>query len=286
MRTVKYVRLSVIRLYLLPCRMQTQPLISIITVCYNAADCITETLQSACNQSYPKIELIIVDGGSKDNTLECLKPFADRIAILISEKDDGIYDAMNKGVKRANGEWIYFLNAGDRFYNNHVLENVFGAPIPPTCGLIYGKVQTINEPTGVNYTAGGPVSLHDFYSRYPINHQATFTRKLVFDSLGGYSTRYRLAADTEWFIRFFKQNTFTAQFTDSIISFYDIQGASYHKRMQGYREYLQFSSEYFPVGITLKNYLLYPVLWTKVKLIRMLTGTSLFAWYRKKKFAH
>ena len=176
--------------------MHTQPLISIITVCYNAADCITETLQSACNQSYPNIELVIVDGGSTDNTLDCLKPFADKIATLISEKDEGIYDAMNKGIKRAQGEWVYFLNAGDRFYNNQVVADVFSTPIPSDCGLIYGKVKTINEPTGVNYVAGGPVSLNDFYSRYPINHQATFTRRTVFEILGYYDTTYKLAADT------------------------------------------------------------------------------------------
>jgi glycosyltransferase involved in cell wall biosynthesis len=264
--------------------MHTQPLISIITVCYNAADCITETLQSACSQSYPNIELVIVDGGSTDNTLDCLKPFADKIATLISEKDEGIYDAMNKGIKRAQGEWVYFLNAGDRFYNNQVVADVFSTPIPSDCGLIYGKVKTINEPTGVNYVAGGPVSLNDFYSRYPINHQATFTRRTVFELLGYYDTTYKLAADTEWFVRIFKSEHIKAQFVDVIVSYYDIPGASYHKRMQGYMEYLRFSRRHFPFPVIVKNYLLYPVIWLKVKLIRILTGTRIFTWYRTLKF--
>lgn len=237
------------------------------------------------NQTYQHFELVIVDGGSTDNTVELARKFSAKIGTLISEKDKGIYDAMNKGVNLAKGEWIYFLNAGDRFYDNKVLENIFSKSIDENIGLIYGKVQTINEPTGVNYVAGTPVRLKDFYHRYPINHQATFTRKAAFLELGGYDISYKLAADTEWFVRFFRQSKLAPLFTDTIISYYDIQGASYHKRMQGYREYLSFSRRYFPLSIVLKNYMLYPLIWLKVKLIRILTGTRFFAWYRKRKFS-
>jgi glycosyltransferase involved in cell wall biosynthesis len=89
-----------------------KPLISLVTVCYNAENLLADTLQSAINRTYKNIELVIVDGNSKDNTLQVAKRFQSHIGTLISEPDKGIYDAMNKGIKAAKGDWIYFLNAG------------------------------------------------------------------------------------------------------------------------------------------------------------------------------
>lgn len=260
------------------------PLISIITVCYNAAHLLEPTLQSAINQSYKNIELIIVDGKSSDNTLEVLKPFKPYIGTLISEPDKGIYDAMNKGIAAAKGQWLYFLNAGDMFYNNQVLESIFNSNNFNNSWLIYGKVQTLNEPTGINYLAGEPVKMSDFYKKYPICHQATFTAKQAFNAIGTYHIQYKLAADTEWFARLFLYKPKKATYINTIIAFYDIQGATYHKRMQGYREYINFGFKLFPFHIALKNLLNYPALWLKVKLIRMFTHTAWFKKYRQIKF--
>lgn len=260
------------------------PLISLITVVYNGEQLITGTLNSAIQQSYKNIELVIVDGGSTDHTLDRVQEFKSHIGTIISEKDNGIYDAMNKGIKAAKGEWLYFLNVGDSFYDNKVLEKVFSEPISNEISFIYGKVQTINEPTGINYITGKPVSIVDFYSHYPICHQATFTRKSAFEQIGLYNTRYQLAADTEWFARFFKKNQQGTKFLNQLIAFYDIQGATYHKRMEGYKEYLQFGYSHFPWLIATKNVLAYPLIWLKVKLIRIFTGTKLFAAYRKLRF--
>lgn len=104
--------------------MKYNPLISIITVCFNEEKNIVSTLQSVEEQIYQNIEYIIIDGGSTDKTLSFLENFKSSITILISEKDNGLYDAMNKGIKVANGEWIIFLNSGDTFFNNEVLLNV------------------------------------------------------------------------------------------------------------------------------------------------------------------
>ncbi len=262
----------------------SNPLISLITVCYNAEALIEDTLKSAVTQTYKNIELVIVDGGSKDNTVQVAKQFSAHIGTLISEPDNGIYDAMNKGIKAAKGEWIYFLNAGDAFYNERVLESIFEAPIPQHLQLLYGKVQTVNEPSGIDYITGKPVVLSDFFSHYPICHQATFTHCKAFSTIGVYNTRYKLAADTEWFARLFKQLPQQALFINQIIAFYDIQGATYHKRMAGYKEYLHFGRRLFPWYISLKNQLLYPFLWLKVKLIRLLQKNVLFKYYRKIKF--
>ena len=116
----------------------TNPLISLITVTFNAEQLLAQTWQSAMNQTYQNFELILVDGGSKDNTLQIAKQFKNKIGTLISEPDKGIYDAMNKGIKAAKGEWVYFLNAGDSFYNNEVLESIFENKNLEDFELIYG----------------------------------------------------------------------------------------------------------------------------------------------------
>lgn len=99
--------------------------ISIVTVTYNCASILEETIKSVISQDYALIEYIIIDGGSTDNTVEIAKKYTSKVDVLISEPDRGIYDAMNKGIKKATGDWINFMNAGDRFANNSVLSRIF-----------------------------------------------------------------------------------------------------------------------------------------------------------------
>lgn len=264
--------------------MNNQPLVSLITVCFNAGKVLEATLLSAMNQTFQNFELVIVDGGSTDNTLEIANQFQEKIGYLVSEKDKGIYDAMNKGVKASKGKWLYFLNAGDCFYNNTVLSSIFEQAVPNEVQLIYGQIETKNEPTGINYIAGKPVQLTDFYNSYPICHQATFSQKKLFETIGYFNTQFKLAADTEWFFRVFQANEKATLYMPIPIAFYDIQGTTYHKRMAGYIEYLTFGRTHFPLFVSVKNYLNYPLLWLKVKAIRLLTETTLFKLYRKFKF--
>jgi glycosyltransferase involved in cell wall biosynthesis len=260
------------------------PLISLITVTYNAEQLLYNTWQSAINQSFKDFELILVDGGSKDNTVKIAQQFTNNIGTIISEPDKGIYDAMNKGIKAAKGKWVYFLNAGDSFFSNNTLAEIFENIKYDDYELIYAKVQTVNEPTGVNYINGKPVKYSDFFSHYPICHQATFTHKNAFDKIGYYNTNYKLVSDTTWFASFFKMQPQKALYIDKVIAFYDIQGTTYQKRMQGYKEYIDYGWNNFPLPIAIKNWLMYPVIWLKVKLIRTLTNTAIFKFYRKLKF--
>lgn len=112
--------------------------ISVVTVCYNSVDTIEETMLSVLNQTYPDVEYIIIDGGSTDGTVDIIKKYAGRVAYWISEPDKGIYDAMNKGIAAATGDYINFMNSGDRFASTNVIENCFsnlrGTPI-----IIYGN---------------------------------------------------------------------------------------------------------------------------------------------------
>lgn len=103
--------------------MNDSPKVSIVTIVYNASKYLEETMQSVINQTYDNVEYIVVDGGSTDGTLDILEKYKDRIDHWVSEEDRGIYDAMNKGVNLANGEWINFMNSGDVFHDNDVLLN-------------------------------------------------------------------------------------------------------------------------------------------------------------------
>lgn len=104
---------------------ETDTLISIVTVSYNAVLTIEQTILSVINQTYPNVEYIIIDGGSTDGTVDIIKKYEDKIAYWVSEPDKGIYDAMNKGVVVATGEWINFMNAGDIFTDGDVIDKLF-----------------------------------------------------------------------------------------------------------------------------------------------------------------
>jgi len=117
---------------------KSNPKISVITVVFNGQKYIESTIRSVIDQNYSEIEYIIIDGGSNDGTIDQIKKYESKISYWISESDNGIYDAMNKGIDNATGEWIIFMNCGDLFFNNNVLSQVFNTPISDEIDLIYG----------------------------------------------------------------------------------------------------------------------------------------------------
>ena len=118
--------------------------ISVVTVCYNAADSIEQTMLSVLGQSYPDIEYIVIDGGSTDGTVDIIKKYTDRLAYWVSEPDKGIYDAMNKGIAAATGSYINFMNSGDSFYDNRVVEAVVPYLSSDMEAVIYGNAAICN----------------------------------------------------------------------------------------------------------------------------------------------
>lgn len=177
------------------------PLISVITVCYNAASLLEETIQSVLSQDYPNLEYLIIDGASTDGTLDIIKKYTDRIK-FVSEPDKGIYDAMNKGLKLANGEWVNFMNAGDYFANGHVLSDIFGSDGKLSTITDKGKILVIGGNT-LNVFPDGHIEEHHAEQadvipyRLPFSHQASFVR--IQPDTFCFGLDYKYAADYNLF---------------------------------------------------------------------------------------
>lgn len=149
------------------------PLITVITVCWNEADNIENTILSVLNQDYPNIEYIVIDGGSKDGTLEIIKKYSDRITYWVSEPDKGLYDAMNKGIIHSNGMWINILNSGDIFCSNNVLSEIFLENEINDIDVIYGNSYSIDN-NGIIRHNKASTKVEDL-RKYPIyRHGASF----------------------------------------------------------------------------------------------------------------
>ena len=153
---------------------ETDTLISIVTVSYNAVLTIEQTILSVINQTYPNVEYIIIDGGSTDGTVDIIKKYEDKIAYWVSEPDKGIYDAMNKGGLKATGDFIQFLNAGDWFENEYVIEKIF-KDWYKRVDVIYGDM-IIRRSDGVYYAKAQDLS--HFENDFPLFHPSTWHYKI------------------------------------------------------------------------------------------------------------
>lgn len=178
------------------------PKVSIITVVFNGEEFLEETIQSVIGQTYDNVEYIIIDGGSMDGTVDMIKKYEDNINYWVSEKDAGIYDAMNKGIKVFKGDYINFLNAGDSFVNNDVLTNIFINH--EHYDLIYGAI-SLKDASNKFLTNVYPKKFTKFNLMFwgtgTLCHQSMFVRKNV---LVDYSLDYRLKGELNWYFDLYK----------------------------------------------------------------------------------
>lgn len=186
------------------------PKFSIITVTYNAGKVLEDTIQSVVFQTYRNVEYIIVDGGSTDNTLDVAHKYQERISKVISEPDKGLYDAMNKGIRMATGDYLCFLNAGDELHENETLQKIVytlkGKELPD---VIYGETAIVDEEGHFLHMRrlSTPEHLHwkSFKEGMLVCHQAFLTRREL-ALANPYDLRYRFSADFDWCIRIMKQS--------------------------------------------------------------------------------
>ncbi len=180
-----------------------QPKITIITATYNSAATIRDTLQSIANQTYSNIEHIVVDGLSKDNTVEIAKTFPN--VKLIVEKDKGLYDAINKGIQAATGDVIGILNSDDFFPENNIIEQIAAAFKDDKLQSVYGDIAFVkpnNLQKIVRYYSSAKFKIDKFKYGYMPAHPSFYARKSCFGKLGLYQIDYKIAADYELLMRF------------------------------------------------------------------------------------
>lgn len=173
--------------------------ISVITVCYNSVTTIERTIKSVIAQDYEELEYIIIDGASTDGTRDIIEQYRDEISIYVSEPDSGLYDAMNKGLERANGEVFAFLNSDD-YYTDNVLKRVKGYFENSNADMVSGNMYVCEK--GINTKAVYNKSKKEnmFYQVvYP--HPALFSKRELYKKYGGFDTSYKIAADSEWVMR-------------------------------------------------------------------------------------
>ena len=211
--------------------------ISIITVTYNAENTISNCIESVIGQNYKNVEYIIIDGGSFDNTVQIIEKYKKQIAVFVSEPDNGIYDAMNKGIKLATGDIIGMLNADDFFTDNNVLSLVAEAFSDPEVSITYGDLDYINAEGGiVRKWRSGAYRYGMFNAGWMPPHPTFYCKRNLFHQFGFYSLEYGTAADYELMLRFIHLNKVNAFYIKKVMNKMNVGGVSnksYRNRVQG-----------------------------------------------------
>jgi len=201
--------------------------VSIITICLNNVNSIKATIESVINQNYSDIEYILIDGGSSDGTLEIISDYKDGIAKIISEPDRGLYDAINKGLKLATGDVVGLIHAGDRLFDNYVIEKIASFFIDNHVDIIYGHSLLVNEfdkPVRVNRS---PRFRRSLVARgWMPSHQSIYLRRHLLMQYGYYNLRLHPSSDYEFFLRYFYFNCLRIKLLDVYILKFAMGGRS------------------------------------------------------------
>lgn len=215
-----------------------KPKVTVVTITYNLLNANREytfrqCMSSVYNQTYENIEHIIIDGASNDGTLEILKEFENnKQCIVYSEKDDGIYDAMNKGISKATGEYIIFLNSDDYFNNMNAIKQLTEALVTSNNDFACGSVMTQNVITLIPFYP----QLNLFFQTMPFSHQSLLCKTSVLKELGGFDTRFKLGADLDLIIRLIL-NGYKPSVVQDYVAFYrcdGLSGLNYEKVIEDY----------------------------------------------------
>lgn len=196
------------------------PFISIITINFNDASGLKKTIESVVNQSFQDVEYIVIDGLSADDSVEVIEQYCEKIAYWISEKDSGIYHAMNKGIDKASGEYLLFLNSGDVFTSNDTLKEVVSHK-NFRGEIIYGDYQFENG----NKIYPDKVTPY-YFLKSSLPHQSTFFKKNVFDIMGRFDESYSICGDRAFFLKCMVSNQFFWQHIQYSVTLFNLDGIS------------------------------------------------------------
>ena len=221
-----------------------RPLVTVITVVFNGADNLEKTLLNVLDQTYNNVEYIVVDGGSTDGTLDIIRKYDHAIDYWVSEKDGGIYDAMNKGIRLATGEWVNFMNSGDLFYENTTLDKI-GFKYRPNFSILYGDIQTFSKRNQFNVRkVSGSVSVQNLVMKMPICHQSMFVTLQSFKHIGLFDTNYKICADHDWLVKALLAGQ-QASYVKECIALCNLDGVSSTSIFQRKRERLAIALIHF-----------------------------------------
>jgi glycosyltransferase involved in cell wall biosynthesis len=172
----------------------------VITAVFNARDCVADCIDSVSQQDYPNLEYIVIDGASDDGTIDVIRRYDDVIDIWVSEPDDGIFDAWNKGLSLAEGEWIAFLSADDAYVRGAIRRYMEVAKQHPTAEFLSSQAKLVH-PTGYSPIFGGPWSWPACARLMTTIHVGTMHKRGLFERYGRFDARYRIAGDYEFLLR-------------------------------------------------------------------------------------
>ncbi len=216
--------------------------VSIITVCYNSAKTIEDTIKSVISQSYKDVEYLILDGQSTDNTVEIVNKYQDKIAFISSEKDKGMYDALNKGIEKANGDIIGILNADDFYVDEHVVEKVVAHMEEEKSDALYADLYYVEEDDTSKikrHWVSGKYKEGDFLKGWMPPHPTFFVRKEVYEKYGAFNLDLKSAADYELMLRLIHKHNIKLSYLAEVIVKMRVGGmsnASLKNRLKANRE--------------------------------------------------
>lgn len=203
--------------------------ISLVTATWNCAGTVADCLASVARQSYANREHVLIDGASRDGTLRVLQAHREQLAVLVSEPDRGIYDALNKGIARSSGEVVGFLHADDVFAGSDVLARVAAAFVDPTVSAVYGDLQYVRKDDigqVVRHWQSSPFSRQQLEWGWMPPHPTLYVRREWYERIGGFDIRYRIAADYFSILRLFSQPDFKAVYLPEVLVKMRLGGAS------------------------------------------------------------
>lgn len=205
------------------------PLITVITVVLNGEKYLDQTIRSVTNQTYPNVEYIIIDGGSTDGTLDTIRKYEDYIDYWVSEKDGGIYDAMNKGIRLAMGEWIGILGSDDFYERNALHDLIFPVIAGNKCSVVYGNSKVFYK-NDFLYSRKTTSDVDKIKRSFIFIHPDSMAKLSLYKSIGLYDSSFKLAGDYELFLRAYFNN-YKFKKVESIIVNFRLEGFSFNYRV-------------------------------------------------------
>lgn len=206
---------------------QSVPKISVITVCLNAEKILKRTIESVLSQTFSNLEYLVIDGGSTDNTKKLVEGFGNKINWFISEKDNGIYDAMNKGITKATGDLLIFLNAGDYYVSSNVISYTVNKMRLNEADVFFARFiweDVSNQDIVLSDHASTEFDWDLKHSNFP--HPATFYKRTVFSTIGKFDQHYKILADYEWNARALVKYRIPFQYISIIMALFSTDGMS------------------------------------------------------------